>query len=51
MQAEEDSKEFQTIAAELRFAIFTLKWQVQAGLKNFPQELDRRAPRLKGDLY
>lgn len=42
MQAEEDSHEFQTLAAELRFAVFTLKWQIQAGLKNYPPELDRR---------
>jgi len=45
MLAEENSNEFQTIAAELRYAIFTLKWQIRMGLKNFPPELDRRAHR------
>lgn len=45
MRAEEDSNEFETTAAELRFAIFTLEWQIRNRLKNFPAELDRRASR------
>jgi len=48
MEAGESSDEFQTIAAELRFALFTLKWQIRMGLKNFPPELDRRARRVEG---
>jgi hypothetical protein len=51
LQADEDSYEFQMIVAELRFAIFTMKWQIQSGLKNFPPELDRRVRRPAGDLY
>jgi len=44
-------QEFHTLVDELRFAIFTLKWQIRTGLKNFPPELDRRVRRLKGDLF
>jgi len=43
IQAEEDTNTFETISAELRFAIFTLEWQIRTGLKNFPAELDRRS--------
>lgn len=50
MHAETNSKEFHKIVDELRFAIFTLKWQIRTGLKNFPPELDRRVHRTKGDL-
>lgn len=45
IQAEENSNEFKTISAELRFAIHTLEWQIRTGLKNFPAELDRRSSR------
>jgi len=44
-QAEQDTNEFKTISAELRFAIFTLEWQIRTRLKNFPAELDRRSSR------
>jgi hypothetical protein len=43
LQAEENTDEFKAIAAELRFAMFTLEWQIHTRLKNFPPELDRRA--------
>ena len=43
IQAEEGTDAFKTISAELRFAIFTLEWQIRTGLKNFPAELDRRS--------
>jgi hypothetical protein len=46
MLAKEDSADFEAIAAELRFALFTLKWQIEAGLKEFPPELDRRVQHL-----
>jgi len=43
IQAEENTHEFKTISAELRFAMFTLEWQIRNRLKNFPPELDRRS--------
>jgi hypothetical protein len=48
MHTEENSNEFHTIASELRFALFTLKWQIRMGLKNYPLELDRRGRRVEG---
>jgi hypothetical protein len=38
----EDCDEFEGVFAELRFALFTLRWQIQMGLKSYPPELDRR---------
>jgi hypothetical protein len=43
LQTEENTNEFEAIAAELRFALFTLEWQISTRLKNFPPELDRRS--------
>jgi CRISPR/Cas system CSM-associated protein Csm2 small subunit len=45
IEAEENTDEFNTISAELRFAMFTLGWQIRTRLKNFPAELDRRSAR------
>jgi hypothetical protein len=45
IEAEENTNEFKTISAELRFAIFTLEWQIRTRLKNFPAEVDRRSSR------
>jgi len=45
LEAEEDGDEFKALSAELRFAMFTLEWQIHTRLKNFPAELDRRASR------
>ena len=45
IRAEENTDEFETISTELRFAIFTLEWQIRTRLKNFPAELDRRSAR------
>ena len=42
LQTEEDTNAFKIISGELRFAIFTLEWQIRTGLKDFPAELDRR---------
>jgi hypothetical protein len=42
LQAEENTDQFKAISSELRFAIFTLEWQIRIGLKSFPAELDRR---------
>jgi ribosomal protein L29 len=41
-EIDESSDDFDSVAAELRFALFTLRWQIQTGLKNYPPELDRR---------
>jgi hypothetical protein len=41
-EVNENSDEFEAVVAEFRFALFTLRWQIQAGLKNYPPELDRR---------
>ena len=45
-EIDERSDEFEAVAAELRFALFTLRWQIRTGLKNYPSELDgrRKAP-------
>jgi predicted NUDIX family NTP pyrophosphohydrolase len=42
IEIDENSAEFEAVAAEIRFACFTLNWQIQSGLKNYPPELDRR---------
>ena len=46
LQAAEDGDDFDKIVGELKFAIFTLMWQIRSGLKNYPPELDRRVQRL-----
>ena len=43
IEAQETVDEFEALVAELRFAIFTLNWQIRAGLKNYPPELERRS--------
>ena len=45
IQAAANTNEFKTIFAELRFALFTLEWQISQGLKDFPAELERRSSR------
>jgi hypothetical protein len=45
IQVEENTDQFKAISAELRFAMFTLEWQIRTRLKNFPAELDRRSSR------
>ena len=45
IQANENTDEFNTLSAELRFAVFTLEWQISQGLKDFPAELERRSSR------
>jgi hypothetical protein len=42
IEIEESSDEFHALAAKLRSAIFDLKWQIRAGLKNYPPEIERR---------
>ena len=43
-----NTAEFEKIASELRYATFTLTWQIRAGLKDFPPELERRGRKAEG---